>query len=383
MNVRFLEAISTLYTLQRWNFVPRIETWVEAENVAYVLHLIYAVGLNANPSLAPPQIERSLARVLLKSFNKAYLSDISYHTREAIDKVKPGLWGDIEKDASNRTLKLFPKEVRPYIQKNLIDPEDERSIESKLANYVQLEVARMERKTNEMGYPGNPYYLYLFTARKGDVRRKPEFARFRRSFDRLDRYAGYIKNMKYLRRWNRLNRSVETSVMSHTFVVAALALVAACIEVSDSKNNLSEDFVYKAVLRALFHDVPEVFTGDVISPVKKKIEKLAKCKWSEIEKGRLEPLRDRKVTPKKLLDDIDLLNLFSDLPGNSGDVVGKLVKDCDRLALLLECVFEKSAGRTYGEMEKAYEDYARAVLCSKWRSIREIALHGLFKEEKK
>ena len=354
MNVKFLDAISTLFTLQRWNFVPRIETWVEAENVAYVLHLIYAVGRNANPNLDPPQIEKSLARVLLKSFNKAYLSDISYYTREAIDKVKPGLWGDIEKDAASKTLKLFPKEVHPYIKKNLIaglsDPDDEKKIESKLVSYVQLEVARMERETNKRGYPGNRYYLDLFTVLKGDVKRKRDVAHFRTSFARLDRYGDYIKNMKYLRRWNRLNRSVETSVMSHTFVVAALALVAACIEVSYSKNKLPEDFIYRAVLRALFHDVPEVFTGDVVTPVKKNIEKLAKCRWSEIEKWRLVPLRDRKVTPKKLLDDIDHLELFSDLPSNKGDVVGKLVKDCDRLSLLLECVFERSAGRTYGEM---------------------------------
>jgi 5'-deoxynucleotidase YfbR-like HD superfamily hydrolase len=33
--------------------------------------------------------------------------------------------------------------------------------------------------------------------------------------------------MKYLRRWNRLNRAVETSVMSHTFTVASLAVIAA------------------------------------------------------------------------------------------------------------------------------------------------------------
>jgi len=45
---------------------------------------------------------------------------------------------------------------------------------------------------------------------------------------------------------------------------------------------------------------------------------------------------------------------------------------------LLECVFEKSAGRTYGEMEKAYNKYARDLLSSPWRSIQQIALYGLF-----
>ena len=96
MNVKFLDAISTLFTLQRWNFVPRVETWVEAENVAYVSHLIYAVGRGAG--LSGQQVEKALARAILKSFNKHFLSDISHYTRKAINDVKSNLWEDIEKD---------------------------------------------------------------------------------------------------------------------------------------------------------------------------------------------------------------------------------------------------------------------------------------------
>ena len=321
--------------------------------------------------------------MLLKAFNKQFLSDISHYTRKAIKDVKSDLWSDLEKDAATKTLGLFPEEIHPYIQQNLItplsDPEEEKKTESKLVSYIQLEVAKLECETNKRGYPDNPYYLDLFTELEGRVDSMPGVDDFRISFTQLKKYREYIKNMKYLRRWNRINRSVETSVMGHTFGVAALALVAACLEVGRSEETLSKNFIYQSILRALFHDVPEAFTGDVISPVKDCIK--TKCNWPEIEERRLVPLRE--ATPEKLLNEIDDLKLFSELPSGGEDKVGKLVKDCDRLSLLLECVFERSAGGVHGEMEKAYNDYARTVLCSQWRSIREIALYGLFKKGEK
>lgn len=380
MNVKFLDAISTLLTLQRWNFVPRIETWVEAENVAYASHLIYAVGRGAG--LGADQVERTLARAILKSFNKHHLSDISHYTRKAINDVKPGLWREIERDVAKETLSLFPEEIHGYIQQNMIAPlsdtEDEKSIETKLLRFVQMEIAKSECETNKRAYPENPYYLDLIKELDDDVQRFREVDDFRHSLSNLKKYGEYIKNMKYLRRWNRLNRSVETSVMSHTFVVAALALVTSRIEVGNSETKLPNDFTYRAILRALFHDVPEAFTGDVITPVKNRITKHAEKDWREIEMRRLQPLI--ASAQEKVAADMKKLELLDDTPSGDNIVVAKLVKECDRLAALLECVFERSAGLTYGEMEHAYDAYARTLLSSSWRSIREIALYGLFRK---
>jgi len=241
-----------------------------------------------------------------------------------------------------------------------------------------MEVARSECETNKAAYPTNPYYQDLIDQLDGGVQRLRDVDNIRGSFSKLRKYSGYIKNMKYLRRWNRLNRSVETSVMSHTFVVASLALITACIEVSRRASELPADLTYRAILRALFHDVPETFTGDVITPVKKRIAVISERNWREIEQRRLQPLIE--AAPPEVQHDIEALNLLSDLPSNDNDVFGKLVKECDQLASLLECVFERSAGRTYGEMDQAYDAYAKTLLSSSWRSIREIALYGLFRK---
>jgi putative hydrolase of HD superfamily len=385
MNVKFLDAISTLFTLQRWNFVPRLETWVEAENVAYVAHLVYAVGRSSG--LNTELLERALARALLQSFIKHFTSDISGYTKEAIKGVKEGLWREIQEDAANDTAALFPEELSEYIQQNLIrplsDPDDEKLIESRLLRFVQMQVAKSECDTNKIVYADNPYYRELIGNLDDKVQGLRGVDDFRNSLIQLKKYAEYIKNMKYVRRWNQLNRSVETTVMSHTFVVAALALVTACIEASDPKKNLPKDFTYRSILRALFHDLPETFTGDIVTPSKRRIEKFANVAWPKIEQERLKPLT--KGIPEILDKDISQLGLLDALPDadTDKDEVGKLVKDCDRLSLLLECVFERSAGRINEEMQTAFDTFAMNLLNSSWRSIREITLHRLHPTGKK
>ncbi|MDZ4065040.1 MAG: hypothetical protein U1E22_10295 [Coriobacteriia bacterium] len=60
-------ALGTVLTLQRWNVLPRIETWVEAENAVYVAHVGYVLG--RTKGLSNEELLRMMERVLFKSLN--------------------------------------------------------------------------------------------------------------------------------------------------------------------------------------------------------------------------------------------------------------------------------------------------------------------------
>ncbi len=77
---------------------------------------------------------------------------------------------------------------------------------------------------------------------------------------------------------------------------------------------------------------------------------------------RLKPFTE--VTPKNVADDMKEFDLLEELPNGNEDIVGKFVNECDRLSVLLECIFEQSTGRTYTEMIQAYDTYARRLLTS-------------------
>ena len=77
------DAVSTLFTIQRWNFLLRVETWVEAENVAYFAHVGFVLAVETD-GFSDEMRFAFLARTLLKALHKHKLSDVSYRVKKAL-----------------------------------------------------------------------------------------------------------------------------------------------------------------------------------------------------------------------------------------------------------------------------------------------------------
>ena len=376
MRADITDALSTLFSLQRWNAFPRVETWVEAENVAYVAHLAYAVGRSGG--LSDDALESILVSVLLKSFMKYELSDISFNTRQAIGE---DAWLSVEEAVLEPTVALFPEDVREWVKKNLessLVSEEDTTPGDRLLHLVQMEIAIAECDVNQRAYPDSGYQEIIQELQE-DQAALCGIDRFCQSLDSLKEkgYLEEIRRLKYLRRWNTRNRAIETSVMGHTFVVAALALVAARLEVERGDEVLPEGFVLKVMLRALFHDLPEVYTGDVITPVKVRIVKSTGMSWGDIETKVLAPFY--KASSPEVIADVKRWSLLDELgPDKENDPVGALVNDCDKMALLVECLIEERMGRESVEMDRAFQRNARGLLRSKWTSVQDLVVDLLF-----
>ena len=83
-----------------------------------------------------------------------------------------------------------------------------------------------------------------------------------------------------------------------------------------------------------------------------------------------------------LLVDIETHGLLKELDASKPFSVDSIVKDCDRLALVLECAYERDSGRMNAEMIAAYQNYVLELQKSEWRSIRELlgTILDLFKQ---
>jgi|GEM_PF-2313844 len=57
---------------------------------------------------------------------------------------------------------------------------------------------------------------------------------------------------------------------------------------------------------------------------------------------------------------------------SKADLTPFLVKDCDMLALVLECLLEKVSGRLVGEMVPACSKYLNDLQNSEWSHVREF-----------
>ena len=100
-----------------------------------------------------------------------------------------------------------------------------------------------------------------------------------------------IEQLRFQVRWNQTPRIPKTSVLGHSFFVAILTLILE----RHSGADFSPSRRYNNFFAALFHDLPEAVTRDIISPVKQATDELpsiVKHIEDVIVAQELEPLMD-------------------------------------------------------------------------------------------
>lgn len=79
-----------------------------------------------------------------------------------------------------------------------------------------------------------------------------------------------IEQLRFQTRWNQTPRVPKTSVLGHCFFVAILTLLLS----RETKVPMCKKRLYGNYFSALFHDLPESVTRDIISPVKQATDGL-------------------------------------------------------------------------------------------------------------
>ncbi len=105
----------------------------------------------------------------------------------------------------------------------------------------------------------------------------------------LARFANLCGQLRFQKRWSQTPRTPETSVMGHMFIVACYSYFMSMALNACRARRVNNFFC------GLFHDLPELLTRDIISPVKKSFEDLGalirQYEESELERRVLFPLR--------------------------------------------------------------------------------------------
>ncbi|MCX7883368.1 MAG: HD domain-containing protein [Brevinematales bacterium] len=162
-----------------------------------------------------------------------------------------------------------------------------------------------------------------------------------------------IGQLRFQRRWTQTVRIPETSVMGHSLVVAMLAYLVSLERGMD----ISQQAIHHFWL-GLFHDIPEVLTRDIISPVKQSVEELEKL-IKEIEKEELQQKVSSLFQKKNRIIGNDFLwyieTEFSNIPykGSPFPLSGEMVKHCDLYAAYVEASLSLAHGVTSRPLTQA------------------------------
>lgn len=195
--------------------------------------------------------------------------------------------------------------------------------------------------------------------------------------------------LRFQKRWAQSPRIPQTSVLGHMLIVAFLTYLCSCETRSCMKRK------YNNFYSALFHDLPEVLTRDIISPVKRSIEGLEKIitEYEDVQvKQRILPLlhhqwRDEMVyfidnqfkNRIKNKDGVTEIKPNDEISSYNEDkydpVDGEIIQACDHLAAFIEASMSINHGIKSHHLTKGSRQLSESY---KGKKIQDINFGQLF-----
>lgn len=180
-------------------------------------------------------------------------------------------------------------------------------------------------------------------------------------------FTNLLGELRFQQRWSRSPRIPATSVMGHMLLVALMSYFCSC-EINACDRRTVNNF-----FAGLFHDVPEVLTRDIVSPVKSSVDGL-----DELIKNIEGEQMNEKIYPfipddwRKELDYYTHNEFESKIEKNSEVLIttseeisksynsdeynpldGRIIRGCDHFGALLETYFSHSYGVTSSTLRDA------------------------------
>lgn len=180
-------------------------------------------------------------------------------------------------------------------------------------------------------------------------------------------FFAFISRMKYINRWALMRNTNYETLSQHSFEVASLAHALAVI----GNRRLGKNYdTARAALLGLYHDAPEIITGDMPTPVKYHSGEMREA-FATVERYAGERLLS--MLPEDMQPDFRPL-----LQEDSADAeLHKLVKAADKLSAYIKCVEERKAGNTeFKEAEKTTKAALEKLGCPEAEIFTAEFLHA-------
>lgn len=207
------------------------------------------------------------------------------------------------------------------------------------------------------------------------------FSKFATNPD-LQEFLSLIGKLRYQQRWSRAVRMPATSVMGHMLVVAILSYFASL------ENNACDKRLVNNFFGGLFHDIPEVLTRDIVSPVKTSVKGLDHI-IKDIEDEQMRNIIFPLVSPE-IKNDLEFYTQDEfvskvqidgkNIPVSSDEINerynldkynaidGEIIRGCDHLSAYLEAYLSIKYGINSEQIQEGYhslfEKYENKIIGS-------------------
>lgn len=167
-------------------------------------------------------------------------------------------------------------------------------------------------------------------------------------------FFAFAARTKYINRWALMRNTRYETLSEHSAQAAEIAYALAVIGNERLQKNYNAE---RAALLGLYHDLPEIITGDLPTPVKYFSEE-TKSAYKAVEKNASKQLLS-------MLPD-DLRKNYEPLFKKKTDdkELWRLVKSADKICAYLKCIEERNAGnKEFCEAEKSITKALQRLDC--------------------
>lgn len=150
----------------------------------------------------------------------------------------------------------------------------------------------------------------------------------------MKQFFAMFSRMKYINRWALMKNTRNENLSEHSGDVAAIAHAIAVLKNLRFGGKLNAE---RAAVLGLYHDMPEIITGDMPTPVKYH-SKTLHAAFLEVEKEACESLCE--MLPQDM--QAEFRPYFFKEEGD--EYLWKIVKAADKIAALIKCIEEEKGG---------------------------------------
>ena len=150
----------------------------------------------------------------------------------------------------------------------------------------------------------------------------------------MNHFFAYINRMRFIQRWSLMRNSYTENIQEHSHQTAVLAHALAVLRNERFGGQVD---VGAVAVAALYHDAPEIITGDMPTPVKYSSPTLRDA-YKALETESVRCMTG--LLPDELSEELS--------PFISGELLTaeekRLLKAADRLSALIKCTEEQRSG---------------------------------------
>jgi putative hydrolase of HD superfamily len=289
INATLANALFRAFFIHRWNDNITPLELVEMDKHAHKMIIAWCIGkyeesrgVEVNwQNLIKGGVYELLRRIIISDIKSPILYKIKHDYKEAFDKLNKWVFAQLEGTVEHTFLRA---ELEQYLLGDgLIDEYSQKLLSAAhvYASYWEFRIIKH----------ANPIVLQNERTEKEflkDLDGYLEFIGMRKLMSRqtVADFVDLCGQLRFQNRWLQIPRLFKTSVLGHQMLVACFSYLFAL------DNNASPKRIYNDFFGGLFHDLPEVLTRDIISPVKRSSEEFEKI-IKDIERD----LAEREILP--------------------------------------------------------------------------------------